>query len=150
MKLISVHLLMLQQEGILEKILHMTEISCRIRYELVCLMLDIAAFHPPTPKMSETSRQEGNYELVSVLLLSWEGCEEPITAQLQKLQSVIQHYYNYGVEHWTIPLEVPYRSLDRKLSQYIDRFDGPSRLLVVYYRGHATKDGTRTGLIWKV
>jgi hypothetical protein len=83
------------------------------------------------------------YEAAFGLFISWRDIHPTETAikdQLQDLKSTFEHWYNYAIEHWEIPLEKPYRALNRKLRDFVDQNDGEKRLLIVFYRGHAVRD----------
>ncbi|EFY95585.1 Peptidase S8/S53, subtilisin/kexin/sedolisin [Metarhizium robertsii ARSEF 23] len=85
------------------------------------------------------------YRAVHGLFLAWKDVAQPeaaIKEQLSDLKDTLEHYYKYDqIETWEIPSHKPYNALDRKLRDFIDDNDGEKTLLIVYYRGHATRDG---------
>lgn len=85
------------------------------------------------------------YRAVHGLFLAWKDVAQPeaaIKEQLRDLKDTLEYYYNYDqIETWEIPSYKPYNALDRKLRDFIDDNDGEKTLLIVYYRGHATRDG---------
>ncbi|KID63605.1 uncharacterized protein G6M90_00g064710 [Metarhizium brunneum] len=94
--------------------------------------------------MSRVMRSEP-YRAVHGLFLAWKDVAQPeaaIKEQLRDLKDTLEYYYNYDqIETWEIPSYKPYNALDRKLRDFIDDNDGEKTLLIVYYRGHATRDG---------
>ncbi|KAF5131300.1 hypothetical protein E5D57_007654 [Metarhizium anisopliae] len=85
------------------------------------------------------------YRAVHGLFLAWKDVAQPeaaIKEQLNDLKDTLEHYYKYDqIETWEIPSHKPYIALDRKLRDFIDDNDGEKTLLIVYYRGHAARDG---------
>ena len=85
------------------------------------------------------------YRTVYALMLSWEdAAEKEFKKQRQKLRQVLAAY-NFDVEDYDIPSTEPYRKLNRRLGEFLDR-DVEGALLIVYYGGHAITDRDRNNL----
>jgi len=83
------------------------------------------------------TRHRGRYADVRVLLLQWENDDLGVSAELKELEDMFRCLYRYNTERWSIPAQKPDRSLKKKITEFIDEYEGPDTLLIVYYGGHA-------------
>lgn len=81
------------------------------------------------------------YEEVHVLLIGWakenDDRTTTITDQLSELEFILESIYHFNVHPFQIPSVKAYRSLDNKISRFIEENDKPYNLLIVYYGGYA-------------
>jgi hypothetical protein len=89
------------------------------------------------------TRDQKGYSEVHVLLLRWEEDDLKVAVELEELGIIFSKCYNYSVELWRIPSEKPATKLQRRLADYVDNFDTPNTLLIVYYAGHAMQNEQR-------
>lgn len=75
------------------------------------------------------------YNEVHVLLLSWEDDNLGVIEEVLELQGVFRHVYLYDVEEWKIPSTHSYKALRKQISRFLDEFEQPNSLLIVYYAG---------------
>ena len=80
---------------------------------------------------------------VNVLLLHWKDDDLGVTEEIELLRVIFSESYHYSVESWEIPGEKPTRELQRRIAEFIDSFDKPDALLIVYYAGHAIQNEQR-------
>jgi hypothetical protein len=95
---------------------------------------------------------ERAYDEVHVLLLSWEGGDNRFYKELEGLARVFRDYYNYGaggstIEDFLIPSVNSKNVIDEKLSEFL-RYEGPRKLLIIYYGGHGALNVARRA-VWK-
>ena len=82
------------------------------------------------------TRRESRYQEVYVLLLNWEEDELGVNGELSKLQSVLRNLYNFYTEEWKIPSHRSHDSLAKKVTTFVEDYEGKDNLLIVYYGGH--------------
>jgi hypothetical protein len=83
-----------------------------------------------------STRNEGRYAQVHVLLLSWEDDSLGVRKESQELRTVFTTFYNFEVEDYEIPSDMPGQSINRRILDFL-RHSTPSNLFIVYYAGHA-------------
>lgn len=75
-----------------------------------------------------------HYSSVHVLMLYWENGREVFKDQVREL-AVEFRRFNYHVNTWHIPSARPWRSLSKRLLDFL-KTDQRARLLIIYYGGH--------------
>lgn len=88
-------------------------------------------------------RAKCRYKQVHVLLLSWEADDLGVAKEIAELQDVFENIYHYEVEFWKIPSNRSHNSLNRRLTNFIDDYEGEDSLLIVYYGGHGYMNDDR-------
>jgi hypothetical protein len=88
-----------------------------------------------TPSVMHTSRRGYPYTDVHVLLIYWEDGNNDFYEQLQKLGKKLKSSYSYSVEEYALQSEEPYRTLNKKLTDFLDN-GHENALLIIYYGGH--------------
>ena len=92
-------------------------------------------------------RAKCRYKRVHVLLLSWEADDLGVAKEIAELKDTFDKIYHYEVEHWKIPSNRSHNSLNRRLTNFIDDYEGEDTLLILYYGGHGYMNDDRQ-CIW--
>ena len=92
-------------------------------------------------------RAKCRYKWIHVLLLSWEADDLGVAKEIAELQDTFDNIYHYEVENWKIPSNRSHNSLNRRLTNFIDDYEGEDILLIVYYGGHGNMNDDRQ-CIW--
>ncbi|KAI0134586.1 hypothetical protein BJ170DRAFT_206258 [Xylariales sp. AK1849] len=80
------------------------------------------------------------YSKVAVLMLSWEdGDIRDTSSEFVRLRKVFKDEFHYEVEEWPIPPKKSVGRLSARVQQFVDTYDKPDNLLIVYYAGHARR-----------
>ena len=82
------------------------------------------------------SRDRGRYTEVHVLLLSWEEDNLGVETEVRRLGGVFSNLYRFDVQEFRIAHKTPGKVTTTEVSKFLGN-DGPERLLIVYYAGHA-------------
>ena len=91
------------------------------------------------------------YKHVHVLLLYWhESCGDMSTEEeVDELKAVFEHLFQYHTEKAPLVAGSGGRkvqtTINRIVSTFIDQYDGPDNLLIVYYAGHGMPDKDKYG-----
>ena len=88
-------------------------------------------------------RGRSRYTNVHVLLLSWEDDNLGVMKEVRELEKVFADTYNYHTERFQIPSSRSHNSLARRLTAFLDDFEGSKNLLIVYYGGHGFMNDDR-------
>lgn len=70
-----------------------------------------------------------------MLLLSWEDDNLGSIKEVLELQDVFRKCYYYGAEEWRIPSNHSFRALRQRIGKFLDDFEDPESLLILYYGG---------------
>lgn len=86
------------------------------------------------------------YSAVYVLLLSWKHDDLGVETDIQKLNVVFGEAYGFLVQRFLIPNEDPDEALAEVLKGFVQRYQSPQSLLIVYYGGHGSLNDARLAL----
>ena len=94
-------------------------------------------------------KNPSSYKKCAVLLLCWEGNSDDLETkdEVDRLKLIFEEKFRYTVQvkhidnHSLKRLQV---HVNAKVAQFVDDFDGPHTLLIVYYAGHG-KPGKALG-----
>ncbi|KAL8899012.1 MAG: hypothetical protein Q9207_006408 [Kuettlingeria erythrocarpa] len=89
-----------------------------------------------------SAQQQSKYDKVAVLMMHWSNDNLGIVPLENELATVFYKVYNFAVETYVIPatpspgppLNVIF---NRRLVEFVQRYDGPHSLLIYVYSGHA-------------
>ena len=71
-----------------------------------------------------------------MLLLSWKDDNLGVNKEILRLEQVFSNLYRYNVVKFTIPKEAPGNATISRVLSFLEK-NGKSRLLIIYYAGHA-------------
>ncbi len=82
------------------------------------------------------------YRKVGVLMMHWSNDDMGIVPLETELATVFAKVYNFAVETYVIPATPPPRPplnviFNRRLKDFVRRYDGPHSLMIYVYSGHA-------------
>ena len=75
------------------------------------------------------------YKQVHVLLLSWQDDNLGAIREILELQDVSRWNYLFQVDEWHIPSDRSQRLLRQRVSQFLNDYEHPETLLIIYYGG---------------
>lgn len=115
-------------------------------------------------KMSAVAGLEQRYDYVLALFIRWATPSDPqseddlneleqlnsMQEQAVQLRKLFERIYKFEVEEFSIPRKSPYAVLQTKLLEVQEKYNGPRRLLIIYYSGHGTVDSSRNAIWWYV
>ncbi|KAL9004727.1 MAG: hypothetical protein Q9188_002454 [Gyalolechia gomerana] len=73
---------------------------------------------------------------VYVLLISWENDDLGVATEIDELEVLFRHMYQYRTDQWKIPSTKSHNAVVRRIMQSLDEFESSDKLLIVYYGGH--------------
>jgi hypothetical protein len=91
--------------------------------------------------------RHSRYTRVKVLLVQWQSDDLGVDPELDSLKKVFTQLYHYEVTKFSIPDELPFRSLGEAVLRFIGD-DSPETLLIFYYGGHGGLQPYRNDLFW--
>ena len=88
-----------------------------------------------------TYKSSTKYANVEVLLICWveQSDDLVITGEVKKLKSTFEDRFNYGARIGYLDSkakQTPQVQLNAMVANFVNAFDGPNTLLIVYYAGH--------------
>lgn len=88
-------------------------------------------------------RKEPLRKTTAALLLSWEEDVDDFhtTDEVSRLESLLKYTFRYTVSNAKIGAELPHSQVTKYLSDFVDDWDSPDTLLIVYYIGHGIPRG---------
>ncbi|TVY21098.1 hypothetical protein LARI1_G001967 [Lachnellula arida] len=81
-------------------------------------------------------RRIQRYSAVNVLLLSWKDSDLDCADEVNALGRMFEEHFNYSVWPYLLPSEDSQSKLALLVAQFLSRFGGPDKLILVYYGGH--------------
>ncbi|KAL8723582.1 MAG: hypothetical protein Q9225_000124 [Loekoesia sp. 1 TL-2023] len=76
------------------------------------------------------------YSDVYVLLISWEDDDLGVVTEIDELEVLLRHMYQYRTDQWRIPSAKSHNALARRIIQSLDDFESSDKLFILYYGGH--------------
>ena len=91
------------------------------------------------------------YTMIKVMLLCWEHSYNDIIikTEIDDLKATFEGRFRFHTEIRYLDFKVEQKiqvRLDRVISDFINKHDGPNTLLIVYYAGHWGKEGNLESL----
>ncbi|KAL8647062.1 MAG: hypothetical protein Q9210_005777 [Variospora velana] len=88
------------------------------------------------------AQEQSKYRRVAVLMIHWSNDNLGIVPLETQLAQVFAKVYNFTVETYSIPTIVPAgqsvtREFQRRLTKFVDSYEGPHSLMIYVYSGHA-------------
>jgi hypothetical protein len=81
-----------------------------------------------------------DYSSVNAILLCWEDDDLEVRPEVDRLQELFRHDFNFITRIYTIPSESPSARLQYELAKFVKEFSLDRKsLTIVYYAGHADK-----------
>jgi len=82
------------------------------------------------------------YSHVSALLIQFQDDDLGVRSEIADLECMFRDTYHFDVDTYRIPSSKKrYHQLSAKLHDFVDD-DAPGRLFIIYYGGHAKRDGS--------
>ena len=82
------------------------------------------------------------YKKVQTLLLQWKDDDLEVSYEVDDLDGVFKQY-GFATEKWSIPSANSHLKLMLKAASFVESYDSPDNLLIVYYGGHAAINESR-------
>lgn len=82
------------------------------------------------------TRRDGRYNIVYVLLISWEDDNLGVEREIRRLAYVFSNLYEFTVHEFRIPRKTPGRSTTSRITSLLES-ESQETLFIVYYAGHA-------------
>ncbi|KAH7021781.1 hypothetical protein B0J12DRAFT_388924 [Macrophomina phaseolina] len=79
------------------------------------------------------------YAEVGALLIYWEHDDEAFKQEVVDLERVLKNQYHFTTKIFGIPFERSDTALFKEIAEWAHMFNGPDKLSIIYYGGHANK-----------
>ncbi|GME26788.1 hypothetical protein AOQ84DRAFT_195078 [Neofusicoccum parvum] len=80
------------------------------------------------------------YAEVGALLIYWKGENKAFKEEIEELEDVLKNQYHFKTKVFGIPKEHSGTALVQQIAVWAHEFNGPDKLSIIYYGGHAHKD----------
>lgn len=80
------------------------------------------------------------YAEVGALLIYWKGENKAFKEEIEELEDVLKSQYHFKTKVFGIPKEHSGTALVQQIAVWAHEFNGPDKLSIIYYGGHAHKD----------
>lgn len=92
------------------------------------------------PDTASGTKPEDGYLKASALIIRWHKNLDQFPGhdeEIAKLAALFKSGFNYDVEVFTLNVETkPQHQLNLAITSFVNKYDGPHNLMIVYYTGH--------------